>query len=185
MAKIEPALVHVFNMEGGFVNHSDDPGGATNYGVTQKTFDQYNRVEGRDTYKVSRLTKFEAREIYKKMYWDQCNLDHVDAQNLATMVFDQAVNCGPQVSALRLQWSLNNTVRGAQLATDGVLGKKTIAIINQQNNTYNIKKEFLKQTYLYYAKIVKRGGKWNNGFVSFIHGWTKRANHLMDLLRAE
>ena len=33
--------------EGGYVNHPKDPGGATDRGITQSTYDAWNRLHGR------------------------------------------------------------------------------------------------------------------------------------------
>ena len=37
----ERALTFVLRWEGGYVDHPADPGGATNYGVTQRTYDAW------------------------------------------------------------------------------------------------------------------------------------------------
>ena len=40
------ALPFVLRWEGGFVHHPDDPGGATNQGVTQRVYDAWRAAEG-------------------------------------------------------------------------------------------------------------------------------------------
>jgi len=155
------------------------------YGVTQATFDKYKRVQGADTYPVGRITKFEAREIYQKFYWDHCNLGALKAQNLATIVFDQAVNAGTTQAAKRLQHAYNNSTRDGSLVVDGSVGPKTVKAINAKANTYAIKKEFIKMSYVHYAKIVRDDSKVEKTQYHFIVGWIKRANRLLDLLRSE
>src|SRR5690606_5273554 len=55
--------------EGGYVDHPDDPGGATNMGIT---IGRLSAWRGRKVTKqeVKNLTRGEALEIYKACYWD-------------------------------------------------------------------------------------------------------------------
>ena len=70
MAKttFEEIIEVVLHHEGGFVDDPDDKGGATNYGVTQATLEQYreNDVSRED---VQNLTVDEAKECYHEMFW--------------------------------------------------------------------------------------------------------------------
>ena len=78
--------------EGSYVNHPADPGGATNYGVTQRTFDAYNAKKGKPKKDVKHMTLQEAIEVFYDEYWkpEWKELGFP----LAACVFDTAVNMG-------------------------------------------------------------------------------------------
>lgn len=108
---------HIFKHEGGYVNHRDDPGGATNMGITHATLSAWRgeRVTAAD---VKALSKEEARQIYKARYWNVVKADHLPyGFDYATM--DGAVNSGPRQGVKWLQ-------RGIGTKADGVVGPNTI-----------------------------------------------------------
>lgn len=45
--------------EGGYVNHPKDPGGATNFGVTQRVYDSYRKDRGQSARSVKQITSDE------------------------------------------------------------------------------------------------------------------------------
>ena len=66
----------LFGLEGGYNNDSDDKGGATNYGVTQDTFDAWRKMNNLPLASVKNgLTKEEAKNIYYNMYWKESGAD--------------------------------------------------------------------------------------------------------------
>lgn len=90
MTTFEKALAFTLQWEGGYSNHPNDSGGATNKGITQKTYDSYYVGSGKN---VKNITDLEVKDIYKKMYWDQINGDNLTPA-LAITLFDFAVNSG-------------------------------------------------------------------------------------------
>lgn len=85
--------------EGGYVDNSNDPGGATNRGITIDTLSEArgHRVTKQD---VRDLTSSEASAIYKARYWDTIRADRI-ALGLDLCAYDAAVNSGP---GRALQW---------------------------------------------------------------------------------
>jgi len=79
--------------EGGFVNHPADPGGATNLGITQRTYDNWRRKKGLPLQSVEFMKKPEALEIYKEEYWDKAGCEGLDFP-LACCQMDACVNTG-------------------------------------------------------------------------------------------
>lgn len=79
--------------KGGNVNHPRDPGGATNFGVTQAVYDEY-RVSRRDTKRsVKLVTEAEVDDIYLTRYANKVRYDELPAGiDFATL--DGAVNSG-------------------------------------------------------------------------------------------
>ena len=60
----------LFGIEGGYVNHTLDKGGATNFGITQDTMNSWRKRNRLPSGSVKTdLTKQEAREIYYNMFF--------------------------------------------------------------------------------------------------------------------
>ena len=106
--------------EGGYVNHPDDPGGATNRGVTQRTYDNHRRRHGLPPRDVRSITEEEVAAIYRNQYWDAVRADDLP-DGVAYCVFDAAVNSGPGRAVRWLQ-----SIIGA--GVDGVVGDETIGM---------------------------------------------------------
>ena len=113
--------------EGGYVNDPDDPGGATNHGVTLKTLQRLGvdltgdgRVSGAD---LRRLTPEKAAEIYVRHFFDETGIAGLP-EAVQPSVFDMYVNAG--ANAVRILQRLLNQM-GHRLAVDGALGPRTCA----------------------------------------------------------
>lgn len=65
----ERALEFTLRWEGGYVNHPSDPGGATNRGITQVTYNQWRTQKGLPTREVRLIEEDEVRSIYWQYYW--------------------------------------------------------------------------------------------------------------------
>jgi lysozyme family protein len=115
--------------EGGFVDDPDDPGGATNHGVTIHTLRRLGldlTGDGRvDVADVRRLTRVQAVDIYEEHYFRRPGLSRLPAP-LQASVFDMYVNAG--ANAVRI---LQRLVTGMGYACDddGIIGPKTIAAV--------------------------------------------------------
>jgi hypothetical protein len=83
-ADAKSAIERVLGREGGFVNDPTDRGGATNFGISSKSYPNID---------VSKLTKEQAAGIYKRDYWDAINADTLP-EGVREMAFDAAVNQG-------------------------------------------------------------------------------------------
>ena len=113
--------------EGGYVNDPDDPGGATNFGVTIHTMrrlgldlDGDGRITAED---VRRLTRDQAVEIFLKHYFHDPRIGELPEKLQAT-VFDMYVNAGG--NAVKILQRLLNQM-GQRVAVDGAIGPQTIA----------------------------------------------------------
>lgn len=85
------AMRFVLGQEGGEVNHREDPGGYTKWGIAQAFNPQVN---------VATMTLDQAKRIYREKYWEVIAGDKLPWP-LAATVFDMAVNAGTG-TALRL-----------------------------------------------------------------------------------
>jgi lysozyme family protein len=94
----EQALTKAFafaqRWEGGYVNHPNDHGGATNLGVTQRVYDQYLLDNGQSRQSVREVTKQEAQAIYVQGYWSQVKGNQLSPLTSISLV-DFAYNSGP------------------------------------------------------------------------------------------
>lgn len=93
MTDLERVMAFVLRWEGGYVNDPDDPGGATNMGVTQGTYNAYRKDHGLPWNPVKQITKQEVLAIYEERYWKPSRAAWLKwPLNLAVM--DVAVNSG-------------------------------------------------------------------------------------------
>jgi len=118
----------ILKREGGFIDHPSDPGGATNYGITE-------RVARANGYRgpMRDLPIATARDIYLREYVEKpgflpiAEIDPIVAEE----VIDSGVNAGQKRAALWFQQSLNVLNRRqkdyADIAEDGDIGPATIA----------------------------------------------------------
>jgi lysozyme family protein len=79
--------------EGGKVDRADDPGGRTNAGVTQATYNAWRRSRALLPMDVYRMADSERDAIYRGQYWDAISGDALP-RGIDLVVFDAAVNSG-------------------------------------------------------------------------------------------
>lgn len=129
MQTVEEIAREIVAREGGFVNDPDDPGGATNYGVTIGTMRSLgldlNRDGKVDVSDVRSLTRAQAQQIFVDHYFRKPRLAELpDA--LQASVFDMYVNAG--ANAVKILQKLV-TRMGFAIGADGVVGPQTIAAV--------------------------------------------------------
>ena len=90
----ERAMNYLMKVEGGYSNRKNDWGGATNFGVTQTTFNSWRDSQGKPRENVKNITNDEAIKIYKKMYWEASGADREKDPRDALILFDTAVQYG-------------------------------------------------------------------------------------------
>lgn len=129
MKTVEQIATEIVAREGGYVNDPDDPGGATNYGVTIGTMRRLGRDlngDGRvDTADVRALTRPQAVAIYVEHYFRRPGVANLPAPVQAS-VFDMYVNAG--ANAVKLLQRLV-TRMGFEARDDGVIGPRTVAAV--------------------------------------------------------
>ena len=127
MQSVREIAEEIVSREGGFVNDPDDPGGATNFGVTIHTMrrlgldlDRDGDVDVRD---VRQLSRTQAIDIFIKHYFDRPRIAELPAA-LHASVFDMYVNAGG--NAIKILQRLLNAM-GQPCTVDGALGPQSIA----------------------------------------------------------
>lgn len=125
MRSVEAIAEEILAREGGYVNDPDDPGGATNFGVTIHTMRRLgldlNRDGRIDPADVRALTRAQARDIFVEDYFVKPGIARLP-DPLQPSVFDMYVNAGS--NAVRILQRLLGEF-GHVLAADGVIGPRT------------------------------------------------------------
>lgn len=165
----DDALRFTLQYEGGYSNDPDDPGGATNKGITQRTYDAHRAATGLARAHVKTITQGEVEEIYRRDYWGKAHCDSLPGR-LAVAVFDTAVNCGVSRAAKWLQ-------KAVCAKADGVIGPKTIEAAAGTDEHQAIK-DFLDLRLNHYDDIIAA----NHKLAKFERGWTNRVNALRRVL---
>ncbi|WP_334195272.1 holin-associated N-acetylmuramidase [Pararhodobacter sp.] len=126
MRDVQSLAEEIVAREGGFVNDPDDPGGATNFGVTIGTMRRLGldltgdgQVSEAD---VRALSREQAVAIFLEHYYRRPGIAALP-EVLQPSVFDMYVNAGG--NAVRILQRLLGEM-GHDLAVDGVLGPQTI-----------------------------------------------------------
>ena len=110
MQNFTECVSHVLAAEGGLVNHPQDPGGVTKFGLSQRSYPDLD---------IRALTREAAQALYQRDYWGPIQGDDLPA-GLDLVMLDHAVNAGP-ARAIRV---LQNLVG---VPEDGLLGPVTLA----------------------------------------------------------
>jgi lysozyme family protein len=154
------SLELVLKSEGGFSNHKEDGGGATNFGVTQKTWEDWvgHPVSEAD---MKSLTIEKITPLYKMKYWNPAYCD-VLQEGLNYAVFDCAVNMGTGRAVKTLQQAVG-------CHPDGVIGPRTMERINA------LPVELILEKFSNEKRIFYQGLK---NFPTFGKGWLNRVEEV-------
>ena len=117
MKTFDEIIEKVLEHEGGYVNDPKDLGGETKYGITKRFYPDVD---------IKNLTIEQAKEIYKKDYWDKNRVESLP-QNLWHIYFDMCVNMGKRTAVKVLQRAAVN--KGRNIDVDGGLGPMTIGAL--------------------------------------------------------
>lgn len=157
----DTALQAVLEHEGGYVNHPEDPGGATNKGVTQKVYDAWRKRLGLRTRSVKSIEAAEVAEIYRGQYWNAIRGDELPA-GVDYAAFDYAVNSGVVRAAQHLQ-----EIAGAKV--DGHIGLMTLAAVGKLKASDAVNK--LCDRRMRFLRALRT-------FPTFGKGWTRRVSEV-------
>lgn len=161
------ALQIILHHEGGYVDHPNDPGGATNKGVTQKTYDAYRIKCGLPTQSVRDIGAEELEEIYFHGYWRPAMCQEMPNEALALLMFDAAVNHGPRQAIKLLQQAAGVGDAGC----DGKWGPVTRAkVFTAAANAGGLVEACLLWRERFYRRLVDLNPKLG----VFLRGWMNR-----------
>lgn len=163
------AFTNIIKTEGGYVDHPNDKGDATKFGITIHTLSDYrgHPVTNED---VKSLTQEEAKKIYKDLYWDRLKLSEVDNMSLCLALFDQAVNRGTRKVTEQIQKILG-------LKVDGVFGPVTLQAVNAMEPK-KLLLNFIFETQKTYVAIAVN----DPSQLVFLKGWINRTHKLLEMV---
>lgn len=154
------ALQAVLKHEGGFSNHSADPGGMTNLGCTKAVWEEHCGHPV-DEKAMRALTPADVAPLYKRKYWDKVQGDELP-NGVDYVVFDCAINSGPGRAAKMLQACVG-------VEPDGGIGPKTLAAVRAAN-PQQLVKDYAKRRLSFMMDLPTWG--------TFGKGWTRRVNEV-------
>lgn len=177
MANFEPAVALVLENEGGYEIDSNDPGGATNLGISLRFLKSISPLVVREAglnpdnleEDIQSLTPGQAKVIYQFCFWDEAPFNQIERQAVASYLFDFAVNAGiaPAVKCVqRATWAVMG--KWGLLADDGVFGDKTLAAI-RQSGMFLLPALKAERAAYYRAIVVNRPED-----KEFLEGWLTR-----------
>jgi lysozyme family protein len=152
MADFLQAVKITLSFEGGFVDDPADPGGATNFGITQKDLPDID---------IRSLTEQQAIAYYQEHYWKPF-YSEINSQAVAWKIFDAGVNIGVGTAVKILQGALG-------IEQDGAFGPNTLFVTNEQGDA--LLEPFKAALCQHYQNLVGR----NPLLGKFLHGWLRRA----------
>ena len=153
--------------EGGYVDHPDDAGKATKFGITLDTLSRWRRSRV-TTAAVKELTKREAREIYEAQYFFGPHIHLIASPRLREHILDCVVLHGPKRAIRWLQ-----ELAGAQPA-DGIIGPVTAAAVSAMD-TRTLNNLLMRRRCRYMARRVTR----KPSQAVFAAGWIRRATSFL------
>lgn len=142
-----------------YENDPDDPGGATKFGIDQRSHPSVN---------IRALTREKAKQIYFDEYWRPVAGDKLPPRT-ALAVMDCAVNNGRTQAAKWLQRTLVTN-------DDGIIGSVTLRLAAAADDRWAAL-QVLKRREALYRDLAKKDRN-----RKFLKGWLNRNNDLAAIL---
>lgn len=168
MADISILAPFILSWEGGFGNHPNDKGGATNKGVTIATWRQVGYDKDGDgdidVDDLRLITEADAvNRVMKPHFWDRWKADSIKSQSIANIVVDWVWASGKH--------GITRVQRLLGVVADGIVGEKTLAALNARNPRELF--EVIKHDREAFIEGIIRN---NPSQAVFRKGWLKRLN---------
>lgn len=152
----QKSLELILKSEGGFSNDPRDPGGTTNLGVTNGSWQAWLKRPVSKT-EMRSLTPEIVAPFYKTQYWDACRCDELPL-GIDYAVFDFAINSGTHQASKLLQEALG-------VNADGVIGPQTLTAVSNYGVS-ELTELFSEKKELFYRSL--------RTFAAFGKGWLNR-----------
>lgn len=174
MADVKVLSPFILKWEGGFVNHPNDPGGATNMGVTLKTWKSQGYDKDGDgdidVVDLKKITKEDATNMLKNNYWNRWFADSISSQAVANILVDWVWLSGA--------WGIKIPQRLLGVKDDGIVGYVTLNALNETINTKSKRDKFLKELYTARYQYINNIVRGNAKLAVFKKGWVNRMRDL-------
>ena len=149
----EEIVEGVLHREGGYVDHPNDPGGETKYGIAKRSHPDED---------IKNMTMDRAADIYEKDYWKPSKATSLP-KSMQECYFDMVVNMGQRRAVKILQKACNS--KGCSLVVDGLIGKATIGACKSLEAS-----RFRAFRVKYYVELVSR----KPTLMKYYFGWFRR-----------
>jgi len=161
--KIKRQINNIIDIEGGYVDHPNDPGGETKYGITKRIARKYG-------YKgdMKDLPVETAREIYYSQYIIEPKFHLLTDPKIQYEAFEQGVNMGQHRAVRHLQKAYN-AIHYQVIQVDGIVGNQTLKAVNNSIYSNDIFKAMNVLQGAYYIELTQN----DNKYKSFIRGWLR------------
>lgn len=173
MTRFDECLAHILKYEGGYVDHPADRGQATNKGIAQATFDDWNETRNLPLRPVRNILDVDVWMIYRDRYWMACCCEDLPPP-LDLVVFDSAVQHGVGRAVKWLQHIVG-------VVADGQAGPRTLAAVKtfvEPARLAELIDSYMDARAAFYQQIIAN----NPSQRAFQRGWANRMNHLEDLI---
>lgn len=126
MADFDPCYEKVIRLEGGYSLHETpgDRGGMTYAGVARNAWPKWEGWKKIDNNEYDGELTGMVMAFYRKEYWDRISGDRIESQQAAYQIYEFSVNAGIKAAVRVAQ-------RVVGVTPDGILGPKTLAMINR------------------------------------------------------
>lgn len=167
MARLDLYLPTLMAHEGGFVNNPKDPGGATNKGITLRTFQAFYG-KSKTVEDLKKITDAQVYKIAKEGFYDQILAPLIYSQDVADIFFDHAFSAGNSRAVTTIQKVLKDKFKKS-IVVDGKMGRITVAAINSvdANKLFNYYWDARERHYRLIALL-------NTKLAVFLKGWLTR-----------
>ena len=179
MENFDVAIGVILKHEGGYVNHPNDNGGPTNYGLSLRFLVDYPELadfngDGKvDIQDIKIMTREQAEQIYYELWWRKYRYDQFDDLTIAIKAFDFAINMGANRAHRLLQQAVNDAFN-TNLVADGIIGPATVRAINSRSSKDDRQRlinAYSDRAWSFYQSIARNNPSQN----VFLKGWKNRA----------
>ena len=180
MAIFDKAYLKLAEIEGGYVNHRSDPGGATNYGISLRYLKALSDSDGDgwldgdldqdgdvDIDDIKAMQPEQAKEFYFNNFWTRYKYSLVQNQLIADKLLSFSVHMGPGRAHRIIQAAIEYH---QPIVIDGILGHKSFRAINQIDPE-RILVELKHEAAGFYRSLIAD----NSELGEFEKGWMRRA----------
>jgi lysozyme family protein len=167
MADLKKLVPHVLKWEGGYAGNIDGMI-CTMKGVTLATYRQYCKDNGLKRPNCNDLKHIPDNHwmaIIKKMFWDKWKADEIKNQSIANLLVDWVWGSGT--------YGIKYPQQVLGVVVDGIVGKKTIAAINNYPNQKELFQKLWNRRKKHFEDLAKSPSK-----AKFLKGWLNRLNDL-------
>lgn len=158
MSRFADIIEFIIKEEGGYINHPDDPGGETKFGISKRSYPNLD---------IKNLTRQQAEMIYRQDFWERTRINLLPTK-IAACVLDAAINNGSSRAIRWMQHILSVNV-------DGRIGQQTLLASNKCDiNEFVVDYNIMREDFFLSLPHFDRFGKGWRRRLFRLHGFIER-----------